>query len=286
MYRIRSSSPLRGRYAPALALAVSLAAAACASDRASEHPGMPYPVLEGADFGGMHNVSQCGHVWVGSRPSVPDLELAVRRGVAVVVDVTSPSAQMRADLAQAARDLDLRYVVLGSASEELTDGDVDLFVTTLSEARDDFVLVFCDNGGRSAKLLAIFRVLLDGAPLQAALDDARRCGMKPGADEAFVRAQVQPVHAVIQRQWEFAVELGAHGITANCVAPGAILVERYDDIEWDEEWFVGRTPVGRMGHPDDIAAMVCYLASEQAGFVTAETIYVDGGMTRRMPLVK
>jgi 3-oxoacyl-[acyl-carrier protein] reductase len=83
-----------------------------------------------------------------------------------------------------------------------------------------------------------------------------------------------------------AVELGPHGITANCVAPGAILVERYEDFDFDEAWFVSRTPVGRMGHPDDIATMVCYLASEQAGFVSGETIHVDGGMTRRMSLVK
>ena len=83
-----------------------------------------------------------------------------------------------------------------------------------------------------------------------------------------------------------AIDLGAHGITANCVAPGAILVERYEDVDWDEEWFVGRTPVGRMGHPDDIASMVCYLASEEAGFISGETIHVDGGMTRRMPLVR
>ena len=82
-----------------------------------------------------------------------------------------------------------------------------------------------------------------------------------------------------------AIELGEHRITVNCVAPGAVFVERYGD-DWDEDWFVSRTPVGRMGEPDDIAAMVCYLAGEQAGFITGETIFIDGGMTRRMPLVK
>ncbi len=83
-----------------------------------------------------------------------------------------------------------------------------------------------------------------------------------------------------------AVALGPHGITVNCVAPGAILVERYADAEWDEDWFVSRTPAGRMGRPEDIASLVCYLAGDEAGFITGETIYVDGGMTRRMPLVK
>ncbi len=82
-----------------------------------------------------------------------------------------------------------------------------------------------------------------------------------------------------------AIELGAHRITVNCVAPGAIVVERYGD-DWDEEWAVSRTPIGRNGEPDDIAAMICYLASDQAGFITGETIFVDGGMTRRMSLVR
>jgi 3-oxoacyl-[acyl-carrier protein] reductase len=83
-----------------------------------------------------------------------------------------------------------------------------------------------------------------------------------------------------------AVALGSQGITVNCVAPGAIVVERYAEADWDEAWYVSRTPVGRMGHPQDIATIVRFLASDASGFITGETIYVDGGMTRRMPLVR
>lgn len=83
-----------------------------------------------------------------------------------------------------------------------------------------------------------------------------------------------------------AVALGQYGITVNCVAPGAIIVERYADLDWDEDWFVSRTPVGRNGRPEDIAATVLFLAGDEAGFISGETIYVDGGMTRRMSLAK
>jgi 3-oxoacyl-[acyl-carrier protein] reductase len=83
-----------------------------------------------------------------------------------------------------------------------------------------------------------------------------------------------------------AINLGQHGITVNCVGPGAIVVERYDDLNWDEDWYVSRTPVGRNGRPEDIAGIVRFLAGDEAGFISAETIYVDGGMTRRMSLVK
>jgi 3-oxoacyl-[acyl-carrier protein] reductase len=82
-----------------------------------------------------------------------------------------------------------------------------------------------------------------------------------------------------------AVALGGYGITVNCVAPGAVVVERYPE-DWDASWAISRTPVGRNGTPEDIAAVVRFLCSDEAGFLTGETIYVDGGMTRTMPLVK
>jgi NAD(P)-dependent dehydrogenase (short-subunit alcohol dehydrogenase family) len=81
------------------------------------------------------------------------------------------------------------------------------------------------------------------------------------------------------------VSLGKYGITVNCVAPGVILTERYEEFEWDEARYIGRTPVGRNGGPEDIAATVVFLASDAAGFITGETIYVDGGLTRRSPLM-
>jgi NAD(P)-dependent dehydrogenase (short-subunit alcohol dehydrogenase family) len=83
-----------------------------------------------------------------------------------------------------------------------------------------------------------------------------------------------------------AIALGPHAITVNCVAPGSIVVERYDEADWDKAWVVSRTPIGRTGTPADIAAVVAFCVSEAAGFMTGETIYVDGGMTRRMALVR
>lgn len=84
-----------------------------------------------------------------------------------------------------------------------------------------------------------------------------------------------------------AVALGKYGITVNAVAPGAIWVERYADLpNFDEQWYNGRIPVGRLGVPDEIAAVVAFLAGGDAGYVTGETIFVDGGLTRRMSLAK
>jgi NAD(P)-dependent dehydrogenase (short-subunit alcohol dehydrogenase family) len=76
-----------------------------------------------------------------------------------------------------------------------------------------------------------------------------------------------------------AVELGPYGITVNCVAPGAIEVERtkHEAGEYAATWSK-LTPIGRIGTPEDVAHAVAFLASEAAGFITAQTILVDGGL--------
>ena len=75
----------------------------------------------------------------------------------------------------------------------------------------------------------------------------------------------------------WARELGPNGITVNLVAPGWIPVERHAGA--DTTAYVAEVPLARIGTPDDIAGMVSYLASDQAGFVTAQRISVNGGHT-------
>jgi 3-oxoacyl-[acyl-carrier protein] reductase len=76
-----------------------------------------------------------------------------------------------------------------------------------------------------------------------------------------------------------AQELAARNVTANCVAPGFIATPMTDVLnEKQKETILGRIPAGRMGGPDDIAAAVLYLSSEEAGYVTGQTLHVNGGM--------
>jgi 3-oxoacyl-[acyl-carrier protein] reductase len=76
-----------------------------------------------------------------------------------------------------------------------------------------------------------------------------------------------------------AQEVGARGVTVNIVAPGFIETPRTDALpQGQREALAGRIPLGRLGQPNDIAAAVCYLASEEAGWVTGATLHVNGGM--------
>ena len=76
-----------------------------------------------------------------------------------------------------------------------------------------------------------------------------------------------------------AQELASRNITVNCVAPGFIRTAMTDVLPDDQKAALnGRIPMGRMGEGGDIGAAVAYLASKEAGYVTGQTLHVNGGM--------
>jgi len=97
--------------------------------------------------------------------------------------------------------------------------------------------------------------------------------------------------AVLNLTKALAAELAKDNILVNAAAPHIIDTERQEDTmtEWAKitgqpmeevrKQRMARIPVGRMGRPDEVAAMVAFLASERAGFMTGSAYYVDGGVS-------
>jgi NAD(P)-dependent dehydrogenase (short-subunit alcohol dehydrogenase family) len=110
-----------------------------------------------------------------------------------------------------------------------------------------------------------------------------------GGGAAYVAAK----HGVVGLTRQMAVTYSARGITVNCVCPGPILtnLRRHSQqilgpdvpdmsgrgVAVNDEQIRGLVPVGRRGTVEDIASAVCYLASDEAGYITGHAMVVDGG---------
>ena len=74
-------------------------------------------------------------------------------------------------------------------------------------------------------------------------------------------------------------EFASRNVTVNCVAPGYIVTEMTETLSEDvQQKLLSEIPLGSLGVADDVAGAVCYLTSEGAGYVTGQTIHVNGGM--------
>lgn len=90
--------------------------------------------------------------------------------------------------------------------------------------------------------------------------------------------------AINQLMKSIAIASGKHGITANAVLPGTVITDiNRQQLEKDnpelQDYFIKRTPIGRLATPDDIAAAMLFFASDDAAAVSGATLVVDGGMS-------
>lgn len=74
-------------------------------------------------------------------------------------------------------------------------------------------------------------------------------------------------------------ELGSRSVTVNCIAPGFIDTDMTRELTDEQrDLMLGQIPLGRLGQPDEIAALVAFLCSDAAAYITGETIHINGGM--------
>ncbi|TVQ34047.1 MAG: 3-oxoacyl-[acyl-carrier-protein] reductase [Geminicoccaceae bacterium] len=164
-------------------------------------------------------------------------------------------------------------------------GEVDVLVNNAGLTRDNLALRLKDEDWTAVletNLLAAFR--LSRACLRGMMK--RRWGRivnitsivgvtgNPGqSNYAASKA------GLIGMSKSLAQEVASRGITVNCIAPGFIASAMTEGLpEAQKEKLLGAIPAGRLGSADDIAAAALYLASEEAAYVTGQTLHVNGGM--------
>ena len=142
----------------------------------------------------------------------------------------------------------------------------------------------------------VLRVNLKGAFLVGqiaarSMVEQVKAGKKPGAivNMASINATVaipnQLPYSVskgglLQLTRAMALSLAPHGIRVNAIGPGSIMTEILSAVATDAEAkkrILSRTPLGRIGKPDEVASVAVFLASDEASYITGEIIYVDGG---------
>jgi NAD(P)-dependent dehydrogenase (short-subunit alcohol dehydrogenase family) len=89
--------------------------------------------------------------------------------------------------------------------------------------------------------------------------------------------------AIIGMTRSLALELAPYNINVNCVGPGPIVTELFDHVNPKEspatQALIQNIPLQRLGTPKDVAALVAFLASQEASFITGQTIYICGGLS-------
>jgi protein tyrosine phosphatase (PTP) superfamily phosphohydrolase (DUF442 family) len=159
-------------------------------DQASTDP-RAQPV-RATDLGELHGVSVGSTAWIGGYPTSADLDLAHRRGIKAAIDLSTPEEAPGYDVQGTCERLRIEYVSINLESKSsIPDESVDRVLDELRRRAHEPLLLFCRDSSRAAMLFAIHRAIDDGLPLDQALVEARRAGMKPGHPEVFVRAQVK-----------------------------------------------------------------------------------------------
>jgi 3-oxoacyl-[acyl-carrier protein] reductase len=101
-------------------------------------------------------------------------------------------------------------------------------------------------------------------------------GIKPGADYSASKG------GVLALTRKLALELAPFGVNVNAIAPGTTHTPMIDALsERDRTELAAKIPLGRFGRPEDVAFAACFLASDEASFITGATLDVNGGLLMR-----
>ncbi len=194
--------------------------------------------------------------------------------------------------ADVSRRLDVHNLV-AAAVDHL--GDIDILVNNAGIVHGaDFLDLKEEDFDRVLGVNLKGSFLVGQAVAQFMVDKVK-AGGRPGAivnmssiNAVFAIANQVPYSiskgGVSQLTKVMALSLAPHGIRVNAIGPGSIMTDMLKAVNSDpaaRAKVLSRTPIGRVGEPSEIAAVAAFLASDDASYITGQTIYADGG---RLPL--
>ncbi len=207
------------------------------------------------------------------------VEALGRRGLAVRADLEKPE-EIRALFATVGGELGALDIFVANAAATVFRDVLDLKDYNVIRTYQITVLGFIQSVQAAVRLMEGRNgriVTLSSFPMDRYL---------PGyATLASAKAAVETLTRYL------ACELAGRGINVNCVSPGLVLTDSSkiyggEDYERFERAIVEATPKGRAGTPDDIARVIAFLCSDDAEWITGQTIMVDGGMTLTLPYLR
>jgi 3-oxoacyl-[acyl-carrier protein] reductase len=195
------------------------------------------------------------------------------------------AAEIGGDVAVLPCNLGDKDALIPRAIEAL-GGQIDILVNNAGVTRDNLIVRMTDDEWDqviSVNLEAAFRLIRATArPMMKArfgrvITITSIVGTSGNAGQANYAASKGGLTAMSKALGK---ELASRNITVNCVAPGFTVSPMTDNLpDALKEAMTSQIPAGRMGEVEDISAAVVYLASREAGYVTGQTLHVNGGMT-------
>jgi NAD(P)-dependent dehydrogenase (short-subunit alcohol dehydrogenase family) len=216
--------------------------------------------------------------------SVVVAELNPEHGVEVASQIKAEGGQATAVVADVSRLVDVKGIFNAAVQ---AFGTVDILVNNAGIAVERTILDYTEADWDRQMGVNVKGVFFC-SQAAAGLMIPRRHGkiVNFASTSAFVASSHPEIAydtskgAVRQMTIAMAAELAPHGINVNAVAPGTTRTEMTKDSLGTEEglaWQLARIPMGRVGQPDDIAAVVVFLCSPEASYITGHTLVADGG---------